>query len=533
MPRIRIVPLAVASLFILATTASSDIMPRLRGVRTRDFQKYVGGIRCVAAYAPRDAPAALLPVDRVNDDYCDCADGADEPGTSACPGGQFVCENFGHRELVIDSAWVDDGHCDCCDGTDEPVGACKDECGKAGEAARTEAKNAAARVLAGVKIRDEYVDEGLRIVAANDEKLRNAKREFAELEPKLKAASHRVSQLDMLRDHENRMREMASEAAAAASAATVESPVDSIPGTDSESASDTELISDVNVDPDPETRERDLEARLEVEADLDAAQEAGKSAYDIHGNDLLGAGEESEHAVDGDSGNDSARVQETTPDIDEAHLCAELSSNSSFDLVLKAQYYQSLAMAKLRQYFPRLISPLADPTTGDGVHGTCHSHALNAKQELQSQIDELTAAIRILEQTVGRDYGSPDGAMRKIDGECFEQKFAQYTFKHCPFASVSQFENGHQIASLGTWSNWEAGEAMVYTHGDKCWNGPERSTRVTLECGQKDEIVAVDEPNRCAYLMRFQTPAACTKEQADTLLAGAGIMDIAGEKSEL
>lgn len=57
---------------------------------------------------------------RFNDDYCDCADGSDEPGTSACSGidSRFQC----HDNTVprsIPSSMVDDGICDCCDGSDE------------------------------------------------------------------------------------------------------------------------------------------------------------------------------------------------------------------------------------------------------------------------------------------------------------------------------------------------------------------------------------------------------------------------------
>ncbi|XP_038684530.1 glucosidase 2 subunit beta-like isoform X2 [Tripterygium wilfordii] len=57
--------------------------------------------------------------DRLNDNFCDCVDGTDEPGTSACPAGKFYCRNVGSTPRFIFSSRVNDLICDCCDGSDE------------------------------------------------------------------------------------------------------------------------------------------------------------------------------------------------------------------------------------------------------------------------------------------------------------------------------------------------------------------------------------------------------------------------------
>ncbi|MBA0553150.1 hypothetical protein Gotri_012011 [Gossypium trilobum] len=58
---------------------------------------------------------------------------------------------------------------------------------------------------------------------------------------------------------------------------------------------------------------------------------------------------------------------------------------------------------------------------------------------------------------------------------------------------------------------------MVFSNGDKCWNGPDRSMKVKLRCGLKNELTDVDEPSRCEYVALLATPAVCLEDKLKEL----------------
>lgn len=106
-----------------------------------------------------DDGKVALPVSAVNDNYCDCKDGTDEPGTSACPNGHFYCSQ--DRRLLFSNV-VNDGVCDCCDGSDEYLRLvqCPDSC----QTYREQRQQEHHKRQQGAHKRQEYVEQAYRVL---------------------------------------------------------------------------------------------------------------------------------------------------------------------------------------------------------------------------------------------------------------------------------------------------------------------------------------------------------------------------------
>ena len=107
--------------------------------------------------------SASLPSTSVNDDYCDCADSSDEPGTSACPASSFFCPNKGASPQTLPPSRVNDLICDCCDGSDEYAGhvqgGCPNTCAELGRSMHQHVLDEIAATDAGVQVRQRLIDE--------------------------------------------------------------------------------------------------------------------------------------------------------------------------------------------------------------------------------------------------------------------------------------------------------------------------------------------------------------------------------------
>ncbi|KAF2660505.1 glucosidase 2 subunit beta precursor [Lophiostoma macrostomum CBS 122681] len=536
------------SLLAASANAASEA-PRPRGVGP-EFAKFY---KDTEAFACISNPSIKLEIARLNDDYCDCPDGSDEPGTSACsyisplsppqpsrvkvgqfnetlalPG--FYCKNKGHIPSYIPFTNINDGVCDyelCCDGSDEweSVGGvkCEDRCGKIGKEWRKQDEARQKSLTAANKRRKELATEAARLKKEVEDRITT-------LRTQIQGQEIKVQELEQsLQEVERQEKGRVVKGAGTGGKLTILTSLAK------------ERIQELTDNLGRVRGERDT-ARARIE-ELEEIMRRFKEEHNPNFNDegvkrAVKAWED--YAAQERPGPDTARDRDLdeilTPDSESAIKWEEYEENateSDVELLYKFEEYlpepvRAWVDQKLRDFRVLLIENgiLADPHTDapeSKAVTDARSQLDSAKRDLDNDKKELTSH----EEDVDKDYG-PEGVFRALKGHCVEKDSGEYTYEFCYLEKTTQKpKKGGGHTGMGNFARIEkvtvdedlpadgkglgAGERWVikYENGQHCWNGPNRSTQVILACAEKDEIWKIVEEEKCVYRMEVGSPAVC------------------------
>ncbi|KAF9320731.1 hypothetical protein BGZ91_004674 [Linnemannia elongata] len=458
----------------------------------------------------------IIPFSAVNDDYCDCVDGSDEPGTSACGTGQFYCANIGHTPSSIKTSRVNDGVCDeeCCDGSDEYDGQthCPNVCEEVGAKAREENDRIQSIQNEGARLRRGFIKYG----KANKVSLAN--------------------ELETLKGQVDKVQEALNDARAKLDAAN-EAQDAYLEG----SKSEREAARKQQLDPIIQEQTKRLKYATEVRDMLRLTLQNLKEKHNKNYHDLavkgtvsgfdeyiVAQGEKTEPAQeDSDISSDrqfDTLVDETSVVLRDIGTLHDLLDGMKRDYNTEYNDEAVLAAVRVTEDFEvtwdssrldfvdveQLVLPEELPVDNPEAEKfrdevDLAQEAFNDASEKESKVQE---GIREIERKLNMDFG-PDETFAQLVDNCFDFKDTEYTYSICLFGDANQ--SSHSSTHLGKFSGWEGDnyDVQMYTGGAKCWNGPERSVKLVMSCGTKTEIVSVTEPEKCEYLFKLQTPAVC------------------------
>ncbi|VEN57325.1 unnamed protein product [Callosobruchus maculatus] len=507
--------------FVFVCGTLSSQVPRPRGV----------SLSRAALYPPNKDftcfdGSATIPFSKVNDDYCDCYDASDEPGTSACPHGIFYCTNAGHKPMNIPSNRVNDGICDCCDGTDEYGSGkeCFNNCAEMGKSAREAAQLRAEVVKAGKQVRAEMSQKGVHAKHEKQNKLQELQRNKEEAE-KLKQEKENLKHeaeklenaaLEYYRKLEEEAKKKKVEEEAAKNRAEALETFKKFDSNQDGLVSVQELQTRPSFDKDRNGEVSDEEAKwfLNGQEEVDFEAFINNCWTSIKPYMLMDSGlytppsaDETVSEVD-DMQEGQAEEEHEANEDEEEEETDDGEDNEEQEATPGAHEEYSVTYDDETQ-------KLVDQA----------NNARTAFQDAEAQVKDIESEMQRIQEYLEKDFG-PEEEFAPLQGQCFEFSDHEYIYKLCPFDRTSQQpKSSSSETRLGTWGHWSGSESnkyrvQTYDKGQICWNGPPRTTIVKIDCGSENKVISVSEPNRCEYVFEFVTPAACHEQ-----LEGSDVRD--------
>jgi len=507
------------SLLVIIPLVTTEV-PRPRGVSITKASYYVlsGEFTCLDG-------SQTIPFEHVNDDYCDCKDSSDEPGTAACPNGSFHCTNAGHKPLYIPSSHVNDGICDCCDGADEyGHSQCSNVCKQLGQVAHEENERQKLLQQEGHTIYQEYIKQGQQ--ATTERKGRLEQLEKSKNDMQLHLDELEIIKNDAERpekeskekhqkewEDEKKMQEVGENMANVINAFT---------------DLDTNMDSRISVDEMQQHLEFDIDSSGDV-----SVEEAKEYLEDYESVDLeffksdIWPNIESIYmtsspglSTDDESVSDDPTKMDNTHEDDEHYYDEDEEDeydddhhSHGDDMDAEDEDDDNSTVESSSGDEPEM--PEYDQETKDLIEAA--GKARNEFNEADKKFKDVDKEINDINKFLNMDFGE-NKQFFTLKDQCYEFTDLQYTYKMCAFDKTTQrSKSGGAEHNLGKWGHWDGPEgskysAMLYEKGQNCWNGPDRSTKVILSCGLNNELVSASEPNRCEYQFEFLTPAACSQQ---------------------
>ncbi|KAJ6567298.1 glucosidase II beta subunit-like-domain-containing protein [Mycena vulgaris] len=440
-----------------------------------------------------------IPWDFVNDDACDCPDGSDEPGTSACPNSTFYCQNVGHIGATIPSSRVNDGLCEpqCCDGSDERPGVCKNACKEIGDEYRKQRDAERKIQKTGAKIRSSY------ITFAHKEK----KRLEALVETFGSGNRHIADRTESL--------------SAAALEHKQQSPL---------------YITLMSHSSALKALQREHKKHLEREKSLGEILDALRKGYNPNYQDMavleavrgweylaglphIGVEEDAQAAADVEEEKEEDEEEWTAEDL-ETGLDELLNTDYVTLLMAHDEHVRTPPSGSLFNWLE--VIGIAGSDSENSADSSKARQALNDAEAALNRVknDKKTAEEDMDEIFNIHGFGA-EGEWKKLDGTCLELNTGEYTYEVCMFDKARQKPNkGGTTFDLGSFSTWNSSpdvkpgepayyQKQVYNKGTRCWNGPERSVVLLLKCGTENAIHTVAELEKCEYQLTGTSPALC------------------------
>lgn len=460
-----------ALLFILLRHAKA--IP-LRGVAPADEAKYSGAtFRCF------NGAGAELSSSAVNDEFCDCADGSDEPGTGACAGQEetlFFCVNDGSVARKLYASRVGDGICDCCDGSDEatlaaraPSYACANVCVEEGK-----------RALEDMKLRADVIRQGLALQAeaknAALSERENWRSEISKLKEELPALEAAHEEAKKAADEFRQAEAAAKEAEAAAKAAETTNTTSAASGEDPPVEEAAAASSGEEAAVEAEVKPEDEKPQVSEYAKWMDGAESALSNQDAK-EEVKEEAKVSEYAKWMDGAEEKGVLEQTA----NVHEDGEDERDEEDEF---AEKYK--------------------PAEGET---SSQSPILDAEKSTKKTLDDNKAQTREFEEKL-EQLGEEYLGYAALAGKTIEKKVTEFKYK---LKFFDRAEQDH--TSLGSWKGFTGPRTAVFDGGASCWNGPQRKLTITFDCGLDAGLIEVTEPARCVYEGTVVHPGACSADE--------------------